>query len=295
MLLIGSRALYLRAPFLLKRDPKDFDFISTRSEAETWLRKRELNYYTTDNKIIHEGTIPCEFELIEDRPSNQLLINLVENDSKTIKTEFGLIPNLHLLFALKASHRYLKNSPHFWKTAADYHRMKNFGVEILPEYLEFLKLREKETYAYAHPKLNVNKNDFFNGDQVNYIYDHDSIHQAMKHLEKPAYSYFQKDGAEVACDKNKFFILPEEIKLYSVLEETYVLALERSQIPYPGKMIPKDSFMLSLSKVCSSITSGWWREYAYDNIFKAIKMYNPAYVEKFQDGINNGTVKLIKE
>lgn len=293
MLLIGSRALIFRAPHVLKREPKDFDFIAPYDEIMAWLKSQAISDFTvTEKQVISEPNL-CEFEIVKPDSSAELLIDLVKKDPQTINTKFGSIPNFDLLFTLKASHRYLKNSPHFWKTAVDYHKMKHCGAQIRPEYMEFFKLREKETYTYAHPKLNVKKDDFFNGDQVVYIYDHDSIHESMKHGEKPAYSFFQEEGAEVKCDKNKFFSLPDEIKIHSVLEETYVLALERSQIPFPEKMTPKQSFMMALSKVCSSITSGWWREYAYENIFTVAKLYDDNYVEKFKQGINNGVVKKL--
>lgn len=294
MLLIGSRALLFRMPEILRREPKDFDFIGYRNEIEVWAKANDIaDLILEDGKLISRANL-CEFEIAQPGTSSAMLIDLVEKDPKTIKTEeFGLIPNFNLLFALKASHKYLKNSPHFWKTALDYHRMKIAGAEILPEYQAFFKLREKETYNYAHPKLNVNKKDFFNGDQVTYVYDHDSIHEAMKHGDRPAYLMYAKDGEEVKSDKNKFFALSEEIRLHGVLEESYVLALERSQIPFPNKLTPEQSFRLALSKVCSSITSSWFRAYAYENVFKAAKLYNDKYVEKFYQAIEAGVVKKL--
>lgn len=293
MLLIGSRALLFRAPQILRRGPKDFDFIGSQSEIEGWFRSNDVtDFVCNNNKIISETQL-CEAEIVTPNTSSAMLMDLVEKDPVSLKTKFGLVPSFNLLFALKCSHKYLKNSPHFWKTALDYHRMKQAGAEILPEHQAFLKLREKETYNYAHPKLNVNKKDFFKGDQVSYIYDHDSIHMTMAIGDRPAYTLFAKDGEEVKSDKNKFFALPEEVRINSILEESYVLALERSQIPYPDKMVPKDSFRLALSKVCSSITSGWWREYAYENIFRAAKLYDDQYLEKFKRGIQTGVVKKL--
>lgn len=293
MILIGSRALAIRAPQLLNRNPKDFDFICRESEAFDFLKSFDLSFKKEANKIIAEDSdSPCEFELIENRPSNQLFESLVKNDSKTLSTSFGLIPNVDLLFTLKASHKYLKNSPYFWKTVRDYHVLKNAGASILPEYQEFFKLRERETYSYPHPKLNVDKNTFFSHDQIDYVYDHDSIHEAVKCLDKPAYSYYMKDGAEVKSDKKKFFDSSTEIQLCGVAEECAVLALERSLIPYPGKLSPEQAIRFALSKVCSSITSGWFREYAYENIFSVldfIKGYK--YWEKFQNGLTTGVVK----
>ncbi len=292
MLLIGSRALLFRAPNLLSKPPLDFDFIGNQGEILSWIKDQNLGTHENiDNKIIVRASPPCEFEITEPGKSAELLIDLVKSDTKTIKTEFGLIPNLNLLFTLKASHKFLKNSPHFWKTAIDYHKMKMFGCKILPEYEEFFKLREKETYTYAHPKLNVTKNSFFNGDQVTYKYDHDSIHEAVKQGEQPAYKYYQKEGSEVQCDKEKFFAVDESIRFNGIIEEACVLALERSLIPFPNKNTPKQAWMMALSKVCSSITSGYFREWGYNHIFEIVKKYPENYYQTFLNGIKTGTVK----
>ena len=295
MILIGSRALAFRAPFLLKRQPKDFDFIADESEANAWIKQRKPSKVEEiEGKIIaHCDGVPCEFELIKKDYSSSLLKELVESDSDPLETPFGLVPNLNLLFTIKSSHKYLKNSIFFWKTACDYHLMKMAGAKILPEYKPFLKLREKETYTYKHPKLHQSKKNFFADDNVTYKYDHDSIHEAMKHLDRPAYTYFQKDGAEVQCDKEKFFSLPMKTRLYATLEESYVLALERSQIPHPGALTPKQSFKLALSKTASSITSGWFRKFSFDNIFTVLKMYDDNYVERFKQALEKGIIKKI--
>jgi hypothetical protein len=294
MILIGSRALKFHVEPL--NPPVDFDFIAYESAALGWLEANSLKETSrADNKIISqtENNPPVEFDLIEGRESNRVLLDMVSADSQTIHTKFGMVPSIHLLFALKKSHRYLKNSKHFWKTARDYHWMKAMGLEVLPEHEEFFKLREKETYNYIHPKLNQSKKNFFSDDNITYQYDHDTIHLSVARNDKPAYEYFKKDGAEVACDKEKFFSCSEEIRLSATLEESYVLALERSQIPHPGVLTPKQSFMLALSKVCSSITSGWFREYSYLNIFKAVKLYDDNYVSKFWKDVESGLVRKL--
>lgn len=149
----------------------------------------------------------------------------------------------------------------------------------------------KETYSYQHPKLNRKKSEFFNPDAgVQYIYDHDSIHEAMKHGDKPAYSYFKPDEAEVLTSRKMFEALPYEVRLNAVLEESYVLALERSQIPHP-KSDPEWSFLTALEKVCTSITSGWFREFAWENYHQAVNRYDPNYVEWFRYGLARGVVK----
>jgi hypothetical protein len=300
MILIGSRALAIRAPSILKRKPQDFDFICTKEEFDVWLETNyskigvKKTYQENPTKMIVEGDSNCEFELIQPGASSELFHNLVMQDNKTIQIPtFGSIPNLDLLFTLKSSHKYLKNSPHFWKNLLDYHMMKRVGATIRPEYKEFLKLREKETYTYLHPKLNVNKDNFFKDDAITYVYDHDTIHESVARFGKPAYLNYMKDGAEVHSDKSKFFACSREIQLAGVLEEAAVLAIERSLVPHPGVWTPEYAWRFALSKVCTSITSGWFREFAYENAFHVLKLYPNGYWEKFQEDVKSGLVKKV--
>jgi hypothetical protein len=297
MILIGSRALAFRAPYLLNRQPKDFDWFCTAEEFDYWISEQTNQSKIISvsspsvNKRVVRGETNCEFEIISPNTSSELMNQLVISDPETLETPVGLIPSLDLLFTIKKSHRYRKNSPHFWKNLSDYHLMKSVGCQVRPEYATFLKLREKETYTYSTPKLNVSKRDFFADDGISYTYDHDSIHESVKHLDRPAYTYFQKDGAEVACDKNKFFTCSREIQLYSVVEESAVLAIERSMIPFPDRVNPERSWKISFSKVCTSISSGWWREFAYENAMDCLKLYPHDYWDKFQKGLTTGVVK----
>lgn len=292
MILIGSRALALRAPHLLRRKPVDFDWICTREEYDGWLRdhSHKVNpkkiYAEGKNKQIVEGDTNCEFEIVEPGSSSERLANIAREDG--VDTAFGLVPSLDMLFTLKASHRYLKNSPHFWKTAEDYHTMKRAGARIRD--VALLKMREKETYTYAHPKLNQTKSQFFADDGIQYVYDHDDIHKSITRLPEPAYRYYMKDGAQVECSKEKFFALPESIRLAGVVEEAAVLAVERSLVPHPGAKTPKQAWLYALMKVCSSITSGWFREYGYENLPEIVKLYPEGYWEKFENDVRAGKV-----
>lgn len=200
-----------------------------------------------------------------------------------------VVPSMDWLFALKVSHRYRKDYRHFAKTMRDYHVMRDIGCKI-PD-MDWLRMRERETYTKARPKLNVSKTAFF-ADATNvYPYDHDSIHVAVAHLGKPAYEFYKGDTAEVMCSRKKWDECSEDVRLHGVLEEAYVLALERSQIPHAGKISPRDSFMIAMEKVCTSITSGWFRDFAYDNYYTVLAMYSDDYVDKFEQGIKNGTVR----
>lgn len=181
---------------------------------------------------------------------------------------------LDVLYAIKMSHRYLRNSPHFIKTHRDIMLMRKMGANMDdPVLYEIFKLREKETYNYKHPVLDQEKASFFSGDGVDYTYDHDTIHEAIKIGDTPAYMNYIVEGADVMTSKEKFFNCSKEIQLLGVYEETCVLALERSQIPNNFEIDPRSSFVTALIKVCTSITSGWFREFAWEHFNEVVTMY----------------------
>lgn len=296
MLIIGSQALRFHIP--LDREPKDYDIICTHDEFQNWIKKIKSDqcYPINNGKkiIVKYGSSIYEFEIAwEGTTARELWGRIARYNQYVPGLGWGCtIVDLDVLYTLKMSHRYKKNSPHFLKTMRDIQLMRKYGAQI-PEFLkEWLVKREKETYNYPHPNLNQSKGSFFDPNQgINYVYDHDSIHEAMKHLDKPAYAFFKEDTKEVKCSQSKFNDCSFGVQLCSVLEESYVLALERSQIPFKGQIEPKKSFLIALEKVCTSISSGWWREFAWENYDRVLKIYNDRYVEKFWNAVEKGEVK----
>jgi len=306
MLLMGSKALLCYDKSFICPTVKrnwDTDIICTPEEYNKFEQ-----YITGEKKIIpnpngkniaiiskEEGIF--DFELALPDSTGLDLINLVKkyNLGKLVDKSldmWAVDPNI--IFTLKKSHRFLKDSPFFMKTMLDYRYLRDEKKCYVPEQLSdwYIK-REKATYSYKHPNLNVKKSEFFNNDNIKYLFDHDSIHENIKKLEHPAYWYFKEEKAEVKCSKKLFEAQTEEVKLLSVLEETYVLALERSQIPNRNKPVwsPKKSFDFALFKLCTSISSGWWREYAYENFFKVKSMYDDNYAINFFKKADAGLVK----
>lgn len=337
MLLIGSLALLQRG--VITRPPKDMDFIATWGEVDKFAREEQQRgqlkqFYPTDSgrkwiAVFRENTgritgdVHLEFEIAWPGSTAEELYNLVrdkieysDNTTPRDQLERGF-PLLHyhrasidVLLALKKSHRFLRNSPHFLKTRSDYYAIAKrlrAGDTAVPEWLQpWYKRREAETYDYGHPSLAAGqtKNAFFSGDGVEYVFDHDSIHRAVaKHNYQPIYETIRKDGEAVAIDKAKWNALKPETQIRDVLEEAYVLALERSQIPfvlYPRSGVTKRaiapywSVKKALEKICTSITSGWFREFAYEHYDEVLAMYaldgTEWYVERFLQGIRDGLV-----
>lgn len=300
MLVIGSRALKKTGEEYLSSSPRqwDWDYICTYNEFLEYKKQvgKCMTYPINRGKtmILKTKTLIAEFEIAwEDSTAAALLEIIKQNPSLVVEEDGKYWAKPDLIFTLKKSHRYLKDSPHFLKTMVDYNHMLSLGCQVPESLRDWYKKREKETYWYSHPKLDVSKNEFFKGPEIPYVYDHDTIHLAMMHLDKPAYDYFKPDDKEVMCSKEMFMACDEKIRLYSVLEESYVLALERSQIPAPNAWTPRKSFEVALSKVCSSITSGWFRAYAYEHYFDVLALYNDNYTKKFWAAVDSGIVKKI--
>jgi hypothetical protein len=297
MILIGSEALRARG-IMVERTRYDIDVIGEYDAIVDYAKFKGniKSCYPVDSGkklVVKTDKIIIEGELTWPDSNAAALEALILNDPDTIYARDlvgSTIPSLDVLYMLKMSHRYLRNSPHFMKTMRDIHMLRAAGAKIRPEHEEFYKERMRVTYDYKHPKLAVTKDNFFKGDGVTYIYDHDSIHEAVKHLAKPAYNYYKPDENDVYCSKDLFYEAPEMVRLLGGLEESYVLALERSQIPFPGKMKPEESFDFALMKVCTSITSGWFREFCWEHYDDIRDLYDPNYVTRFWQAVEDGIV-----
>ncbi len=297
-ILIGSKALRHWGDKYLSSATRswDTDWIGSYSEFEEYKSSLKVRKMIPMNKgkkvVLFEKEHIHEFEIAWSDSVSAELLSIAMNDS-SVAVKYGdhYIATPDLIYTLKKSHRYLKDSPHFLKTMLDYRHLRSLGCTVPASLAEWYRKREAETYWYKHPSLKQSKKDFFKDDMVPYKYDHDTLHLAVKTLARPAYDYFKKDTAEVECSRELFEALDERTKLLSVLEESYVLALERSQIPAPGVITPRQSFEIALMKVSSSIASGWWREFAYENYFKVLDMYSDTYMDKFKDGLESGLIK----
>lgn len=292
MILIGSRALYahqMHSPSF-KMESADTDLIATKTQ---WDAFRE-GFGCVESIDVDSDNV--EAFRVKQSDGNYLYYEayLTEKDSGTsddliMKLLGGydhyVVAPPEVILAIKESHKYKKNTRNFRKTMSHIIWLRSKGVVVPDELSEIVKIRQKESLNYGHPKLNVSKDTFF--DDTIYTYDHDSIHEAIAILDRPAYMSYIVDGEQVMTSKEKFMNCPEHIKLLGVYEETCVLALERSQIPNEFGIPPEKSFFIALEKVCTSITSGWFREYAYNNYQKVVAMYKhfgySDYTKRFKD------------
>lgn len=275
---------------------------------------------------------------------NELLfdsLDLIDNDCNTTMNKFDFVKYYVFECDDKRINRLSKSTYQLnYKEAQSilYQNLElvikhNSGLQsvdkVYQSLCDFYQLREKESYTHKLPSLNVDKGDFFKKDEVNYIYDHDSIHEVVALFVKnklesnvdkclmsklftkefldeyygrtanvsgvtsstksslkqlPAYTKYMKDEADVMTDADKFFQQKFQTQILGVVEETMVLALERFCFqPHNQKLLkqqqhqlklPKYAFEFCLKKVCTTITGGYFREFAYIHYFEALKVYH---------------------
>lgn len=275
----------------------DLDIVGTYANVKALfnsIQARDVRAIDGGKKLIGKAHIMVEAELCFEGNSSSQLLQLIMDDPKTVIVNNMYHASLDVCYMLKMTHRFKKNSPHFLKTMSDIHKLRKAGATIRPEHQEFYERRLKETLDYGHPNLNTTKKQFFT-DSVPYVYDHDSIHLAVAKLPKPAYNYYKPDENEVYCSREMFEQADIAIRVLGVYEEACVLALERSQIPHPETDV-KRSFDMALEKVCTSITSGWFREFAWTNYYNVQKIYEHEtqigrnYLRLFHQGLAKGII-----
>jgi hypothetical protein len=280
MIILGSHSIQ----HILGRESKDIDVLATLPDFQDYLGVNPT-VVDKDHVFAKKGNQIFDCELIWDSGLGLELARLILSHSQTRFDQDlkAWIPNLNILYMLKMTHRFKKNSPHFRKTMNDIHLMRKAGAIIEPAHMDFFKRRQKETLYYEHPNLNRSKDEFFNPEDNYMVYDHDSIHLTVALYGQPAYESYKTQGNEVLTSRKMFETCPKHLQLAGVYEEAAVLALERHQIPNRFAPHYLHSAQIALEKVCTSITSGHFREFAWENYDNVLHMFRnlPNFVENF--------------
>jgi len=262
------------------RESKDIDVICYKKDIKVPFT--EKNDYTAF--FTHEGR-KVECLLADNQASFQTLLD--ENHKfRKVLTYY------EILFGIKAGHIIYPNK-NWDKHISDYHILKgmlggNFYVhrKTLDEFI-FLhrKCTGERIGRTKTPKLiGVSKDKFFDDKVIKYV-EHDWIHEVMAHKEKPMFTYMQKSPTMVECDREMWNNFSYEEKSQAVMEEAYVIAIERHVLPsIHGHKVgfpPDKAFKWALMRICTNLCSGWFREYAINAYFRILNTYNKNYVNKF--------------
>lgn len=285
--LIGSRAEY---NYFDIDENRDWDFIVRPNAVKQLLDgfggKIIEQYPISSNHLVirvkHETNkiSIIEVELAFKGSSGAAILDLMDSVGNPEKL-YNVAP-LSLMYVIRESHRY-RDSMHFHKNMEKLktYMSKQYKSRVSEPLKQILELREKETYNRPPIKLNVSKSEFFSNDGVQYIYDHDSIHAAIAIGEKSAYMHIAK--GEVLSSGDLFENAPDAIKDACVMEEAWVIALERGYLPYRKSIrinryredgvgfdgdYMQELYRKALQKICTTLTSGWFREYASLNYLR---------------------------
>ena len=163
---------------------------------------------------------------------------------------------------------------------------------------------EKRLGKLKTPKMTESKQQFF-GKSKKYVksyYEHDNMHLAIAHDKDPIYLKILKEGAEVETDYKAWSKLTTQQKIWCVLEEVYVIALERKILPQMFEVADFDktvfgqkiefwdnrsAFDWALMRVCTTLCDGFFRDFAVKAFDLINKEYDDSYVTKFFTNINN--------
>lgn len=256
---------------------------------------RALAYWFKDFKLSEDSDVDvisakpikgCEWHSL-DILNNAKVESLMEGYSGPIEFNNHL---LHIappivLHMIKRSH--LHRELGWDKHITHYHKyLSAYQGHLQGQYLDFLEERTKltlEQFPQVKPNLNQSVEDFFD-DAVTKKYNHDMLHQLFAYEDKPMYTKLQTNPEKAWCSENLWYTLTYQQQLQCVAEETMVIATERFLVPknwdYPSKL----AYMKALKKVCTTLCSGWFRDFAIENYPEVISLYNP---EKFQQVKSN--------
>lgn len=250
---------------------------------------RALNFHNKNFQI----TDKTDWDVISDKPVCDLFehhcLNFLNNDclqqySTDIIKHIGVeihVVNLLGLSLIKRSHLWRNLS--FEKHITHYHKYLNL-FSLTDKDKLFLKNRTQLSlinFKEKHPSLNKTKEQFFNDDIVK-KYDHDYLHDLVAFYQKPIYSDMLLNTNSVFCSEDKWKSFSFEKQLLCVVEETLVIALERFIIPNNWKYPFKLAYLESLKKVCTTLSSGWFRDFAIDNYPKLVNKYDSSIFNKIK-------------
>jgi hypothetical protein len=299
MLIVGSKALNYHFPNY-KREVNDIDVIGTNDNINYLINSLSPEKVRQTDEITTLINIKCN-DFFNTKNVEILNADNSEALKEYIKYESGgdglRYASPEVLLSLKKSHIHFPIK--FSKHIVDY----NFLLENLKEdkLKDITKLNFKETEKRVGklktPSLKKSTMNFFGQSEgyVKYFYIHDDIHRVMAHYDKPIYEDMQVDSKSAWCEKDMWDSFSFEKKSKCVLEEAYVIALERRIIPMLngcGEVVTsKKAFEWSLMRICTTLCSGWFRQFATDNYVKILEYYNPNYVQKFLKSESEGLIK----
>ena len=298
MLIVGSKALIYHFPEI-DRVANDTDVIIFSHQVDEFISKYKPEKVNKGDGIVSLINTQHKDNIFDTKNIELLLADESDSFKGYLSISNDLYASPEILFSLKKSHIHFPI--HFKKHISDYVFLNNFfnGKDSLSEltHKNYLDV-EKRFGKLKTPSLNKSVKEFF-GQSEGYVksyFIHDDIHKIVAHYDEPLYLRMQEDKTMAKCHKYLWDKFSYEDKCKCVLEEAYSIALERKIIPVLfGKsnkwMSSEEALNWSLMRVCTTLCSGWFREFATNNFFNIKNFINKNYVEDFLENYQNGKIK----
>jgi len=268
-LLIGSRALEYWSPDFQCKPNADWDIISEHQIIDETKRIEWHNFDTVANYDIQSY---ASDQFIEIAGQRVYIVNPIG------------------LAIIKRSHLWRNLS--FQKHITHYHKhLKFYSFMFTTKDKEVLNKRTALTmaaYPQGHPSLKKSVEDFFD-DYVEKKYNHDYLHELVAYHDKPLYTQLQRNPSSAWCDKDLWDKLSNDDKIKCVAEEAQVIAIERFLVPSNWNYAPRHAYLKALDKVCTTLCSGWFRDFAIDNYPEIFNLCDTMKFDNIRKELEHGT------
>lgn len=248
-ILIGSRALAHWNPQFKLKDNADWDIISSRPiDGAEWHDRSFLNNSHFDEYA--ENSDIFDF--------NGHLVHIMNPTGLSIIKRSHLWRNLGFQKHITHYHKFMVT-----RKCYDLHNER-----LLQERIKLTKA----AFPQGNPSLMQSRDAFFD-DAVTKKYDHDYLHTLLAYYDAPLYTRLLKTDDLVWCEQDAWHRLSHDDKVKCVAEESYVIAIERFMVPHDWKFPIKLAYLKSVDKVCTTLCSGWFRDFAIDNYPSIVNMF----------------------
>ena len=312
MVVIGSFALLEDDFQSFRKNIADMDIIMPKYYFPYFIENEEVEWRSVSDEALHmadsiklklkSNKLPIEILFSDGVSSLEFILSQICKDQ--------LYAPIEVLYSLKKAHIHfpIKFKKHIQDLMYMRYKLREkLGItldqDLIAEsdlldhyptltYMHFIET-EKRRGKLKTPKMAESTKQFF-GKSKKYVksyFIHDNMHLAMAHDQDPIYLRILKEGAEVETDHELWKKLTIQQRIWCVLEEVYVIALERKILPQMFEeqvdkyYTPEEAFDWALMRVCTTLCDGFFRDFAVRAFDEINKQYNPDYVKTFFNNI----------
>ena len=267
----------------IERDIKNWKHMDGKIATEIY--NEQLSKLVGLTKIKgHTENLKFEIEIAQPGSSAAFILEIMGKTNSS-EPERYKIASLEILEAIKTSHIIFPYN--FRKHMADLNLMRsklgrerNYTPERSYDLDKLIIHRRLEHYLRlgvpgSHINLNKMNEDFLENEVTLYVdkyIKHDDLHlRVMIDGKTPAYDELRVDKNKAMMSKILFDEASSAMRLNCVREEAMTIALERYLLPDREKDA-QTAYTKALIRVCTTLTKGWFREFAVNVYYLVEKL-----------------------